>query len=32
MNIVDCCYPSERGHRLIADLLYKTGLAPLTNR
>ena len=31
MNIVDCCYPSERGHRLIADLLYKTGLAPLAN-
>lgn len=32
MNIVDCCYPSERGHRLIADLLYKTGLAPLLDR
>ncbi len=32
MNIADCCYPSERGHRLIADLLYKTGLAPLTGR
>ncbi|HEY6570045.1 MAG TPA: GDSL-type esterase/lipase family protein [Candidatus Limnocylindrales bacterium] len=31
MNIADCCYPSERGHRLIADLLYKTGLEPLAN-
>lgn len=29
LNIADCCYPSERGHRMIADLLYKTGLAPL---
>jgi lysophospholipase L1-like esterase len=29
LNLEDCCYPNERGHRLIADLLYATGLAPL---
>jgi hypothetical protein len=31
MNKVDCCYPSEKGQRLMADLLYATGLAPLVN-
>jgi hypothetical protein len=29
MNKVDCCYPSAKGHQLIAQLLVKTGLAPL---
>ena len=29
LNLEDCCYPNEEGHRLIADLLYATGLAPL---
>ena len=29
LNLPDCCYPNEKGHRLIADLLYATGLAPL---
>lgn len=29
MNKVDCCYPSEKGQSLMADLLYATGLAPL---
>jgi lysophospholipase L1-like esterase len=29
LNLEDCCYPNERGHRLIAELLYDTGLAPL---
>jgi hypothetical protein len=29
MNKVDCCYPSGKGHQLIAQLLLKTGLAPL---
>jgi hypothetical protein len=29
MNHDDCCYPSEKGHQLIAQLLYATGLAPL---
>jgi lysophospholipase L1-like esterase len=29
LNLEDCCYPNERGHRLMADLLYATGLEPL---
>jgi lysophospholipase L1-like esterase len=29
MSLDDCCYPSEAGHRLIADLLYQTGVEPL---
>jgi lysophospholipase L1-like esterase len=29
LNLDDCCYPNEQGHRLMADLLYATGLAPL---
>ena len=29
MNKIDCCYPSAKGHQLIAQLLLKTGLAPL---
>jgi hypothetical protein len=29
MNKVDCCYASGKGHQLIAQLLLKTGLAPL---
>jgi lysophospholipase L1-like esterase len=29
LNLDDCCYPNEKGHRLMADLLYATGLAPL---
>ncbi len=29
LNLPDCCYPNEKGHRLMADLLYATGLAPL---
>jgi lysophospholipase L1-like esterase len=29
MNKVECCYPSEKGQSLMADLLYATGLAPL---
>jgi lysophospholipase L1-like esterase len=29
MNHEDCCYPSAKGHRLMADLLFSTGLAPL---
>jgi lysophospholipase L1-like esterase len=32
LNLGDCCYPNERGHRLIAELLYDTGLAPLVAR
>lgn len=32
LNLEDCCYPNERGHRLIAELLYDTGLAPLVAR
>lgn len=31
MNKVECCYPSEKGQSLMADLLYKTGLAPLVS-
>ena len=31
MNKVDCCYPSEKGQKLMADLLYATRLAPLVN-
>jgi lysophospholipase L1-like esterase len=29
LNLEDCCYPNEQGHRLMADLLFSTGLAPL---
>lgn len=29
MNKVDCCYPSSKGQQYIAQLLIKTGLAPL---
>ena len=29
MNKEDCCYPSAKGQQLIADLLFKTGLAPI---
>jgi lysophospholipase L1-like esterase len=29
LNLGDCCYPNENGHRLMADRLYDTGLAPL---
>jgi hypothetical protein len=29
LNHVDCCYPSEKGQALMAQLLYATGLAPL---
>jgi lysophospholipase L1-like esterase len=29
MNHDECCYPSAKGHQLIADLLVKTGQAPL---
>ena len=29
MNKVECCYPSGKGQQLIAELLLKTGLAPL---
>jgi lysophospholipase L1-like esterase len=30
MNHSDCCYPSAQGQQLIAELLLRTGLAPLT--
>jgi hypothetical protein len=29
MNKIECCYPSGKGQQLIAQLLLKTGLAPL---
>jgi lysophospholipase L1-like esterase len=29
MNREACCYPSAKGQQLIADLLFKTGLAPI---
>jgi hypothetical protein len=29
LNREDCCYPNEQGHRLMAELLHATGLAPL---
>ena len=29
MNRDQCCYPSTKGQQLMAELLYKTGLAPL---
>jgi lysophospholipase L1-like esterase len=29
VSLDDCCYPSEAGHRLIADLLFQTGIEPL---
>lgn len=29
MNKVDCCYPSGKGQQLVAQILLKTGLAPL---
>jgi hypothetical protein len=31
LNLADCCYPNQRGHRLIAELLFQTGLAPLVD-
>ncbi len=30
MNKKDCCYPSTKGQALIGQLLYETGLAPLS--
>lgn len=32
MNLDDCCYPSEAGHRLIAKILYAAGLGSLANK
>ena len=29
VNKSDCCYPTEKGQRLMADLLYATGFKPL---
>jgi hypothetical protein len=29
LNHEDCCYPSAKGHQLIAELLFETGLAPV---
>ena len=29
MNKQECCYPSATGQQLIAELLFKTGLAPI---
>jgi lysophospholipase L1-like esterase len=29
MSRTECCYPTAKGQQLIAELLYKTGLAPL---
>ncbi len=29
MNLQDCCYASSKGQRLIAELLIRTGLAPI---
>jgi lysophospholipase L1-like esterase len=29
MNKEQCCYPSTKGQQLMAELLYKTGVAPL---
>jgi lysophospholipase L1-like esterase len=29
LNHQDCCYPSAKGQQLMAELLFKTGLAPL---
>jgi hypothetical protein len=29
MSRSECCYPTAKGQQLIADLLYRTGLAPL---
>lgn len=29
MSRKECCYPSAKGQQLIAELLFKTGLAPL---
>ena len=29
LNHEDCCYPSAKGHQLMAELLVETGLAPL---
>jgi lysophospholipase L1-like esterase len=29
LNHEDCCYPSAQGQQLMAELLFKTGLAPL---
>jgi lysophospholipase L1-like esterase len=32
MNLDDCCYPSEAGHRLIAKILYAAGLGSLASK
>jgi len=29
LNHEDCCYPNAEGQQLMADLLLKTGLAPI---
>ncbi len=29
MNHEDCCYPNAKGQQLMAELLFKTGLAPI---
>jgi lysophospholipase L1-like esterase len=29
LNHGDCCYPSAKGQQLMAEMLFKTGLAPL---
>jgi lysophospholipase L1-like esterase len=29
LNHEDCCYPSAKGQQLMAELLFKTGLAPV---
>lgn len=31
LNLDDCCYPTEAGHRLIAKILYETGSDPLSS-
>ena len=28
MNLDECCYPTAMGRRLLADLVYKTGVIP----
>jgi lysophospholipase L1-like esterase len=30
MNRDDCCYPNDKGQQLMAELLYATGLSPLS--
>jgi lysophospholipase L1-like esterase len=32
LNLQDCCYPNEKGHRVIAQLLYESGFEPLVSR